>query len=108
MVFWLSGDILQTGDGQEIKLAKRLRKNLYQGGGGAGFLQHPWGNGLLRFVIPIREFVFGSRPSTLLKKLQNLTIRRFEKFEGRKLRLTSNKDDDYLHNHQNHHAWPTL
>ena len=52
--------------------------------------------------------MFGSRPSTLLKKLQNLTIGRFEKFEGRKLRLTSNEDDDYLHNHQNHHAWPTL
>ena len=33
MVFWLSGDILQTGDGQEIKPAKRLRKNLYQGVG---------------------------------------------------------------------------
>ena len=52
--------------------------------------------------------MFGSRPSTLLKKLQELTIGRFEIFEGKKLRLTSNEDDDYLQNHPNHHAQPTL
>ena len=37
-VFWPRGDILQTGDGQETKPAKRVRKNLYGGEGSTASL----------------------------------------------------------------------
>ena len=38
--------------------------------------------------------MFGSGPSTMLKKLRELTMEKLENFGGRKLWLTSNEDDD--------------
>ena len=89
MVYWLSGDILQTGDGQEIKHDKKLRKNLYRGGGGGvGWVSAP---SLRKWAAEIRNPNKGVRvwleTFNIVEEAARAYDREVRKIRGKKVKV---------------------
>ena len=99
LVFWLSGDILRTGDVQEAKPAKRVRKNLYR-----GIRQRPWGKWAAEIRDPSKGVRVWLGTFNTAEEAARAYDREARKIRGKKAKVNFPNEDDYT---QNHYAHPT-
>lgn len=96
MVFWLIGDILRTGNVQEAKPAKRVRKNLYR-----GIRQRPWGKWAAEIRDPSKGVRVWLGTFNTAEEAARAYDREARKIRGKKAKVNfPNEDDDYSQNRQ--------